>query len=246
MEIYDAFVTTPWRLPRMDGRYSPFAFANVYLLDARSPPPRAGFAFGRVQRTGDTWDVGLWGRTGVRPAPVLTGDLDNVEQEGELRFIQLERRFVHEDGFGLQLSREAGRWMLRGEVAQLRSPDSDLKNALLWTVEAQRSFRTGVLTVTGAGNVLGSPETSVLFFDRAFLPGFLVGTEQKEAWGRWTITWLGTIQKIGGLFKAEVAKDLSDTVKLTVGADLPDGARVESPGAFGKGQRVHASLRWSW
>lgn len=246
VDLHAALVTTPWRLPPMDGRSSPFSLADVYLLDARSPPPRRGFEGVRVQRIGEIWDVGVWARNGVRPAPILTGDLDDAEERGERRYIQLGRRFAREVGFGLQVSREVAGWRLRGEVSHQRSADPDLKNAALWTLEAQRALRSGVLTITAAGNALDAPEVSVLHFDRAFLPGFVIGADQKEAWGSWRIAWLGTYKKIGSLLQLDLGRDLSSRVKLTVGADLPDGSRLESFGAFANAQRVRASLRYAW
>jgi hypothetical protein len=246
VDLHAAFITTPWRLPRMDGRLSPFSLADVYLLDARSPPPRRGFEGIRVQRTGDTWDVGVWARHGVRPAPILTGDLDNAEERGERRYIPLGRRFAREVGFGLQVSREVAQWRLRGEVSHQRSADPDLKNAALWTLEAQRALRSGVLTMTVAGNALEAPMASALYFDRAFLPGFVIGADQKEDWGSWRISWLGTYEKIGGLLQVDLRRDLGDRVKLTVGADVPDGSRLESLGAFANAQRVRTSLRYAW
>lgn len=216
------------------------------LLDARSPPPRRGFEGVRVQRVGEIWDVGVWARNGVRPAPILTGDLDDAEERGQRRYIQLGRRFAHEVGFGLQVSRDVAGWRLRGEVSHQRSADPDLKNAALWTLEAQRSLRSGVLTMTAAGNALDAPEVSVLHFDRAFLPGFVIGADQKESWGSWRIAWLGTYKKIGSLLQLDLGRDLSSRVKLTVGADLPDGSRLESFGAFANAQRVRASLRYAW
>lgn len=245
-EAYRALVTTPWRLPRMDGRYSPFGAFDVFLDEPTGAPPTRGFTVVRVTRTGGTWDLGGWARSGVRPAPLLSGDLDEARDAPAGRFISPTRRFVTEHAGGLDVGRFVGGWMLRGEAAVMTSPDADLGTATIVTFEAERSTGNATLVVTLAGIVPRPAINSLLLFDRASLPAAMLSWNQQQTWGQWKLSWLGTLDKIGGLLRLETANHLTDAWTLTIGADLPHGARVSPLGAFDAARRVYSATKVSW
>ena len=246
IDLYHAFLTTPWRLPVMLGRYSPVAFADVFLQDATDPPPRRGFDMGRVMIRGNQWDLGFWVRTGVRPAPtvVLQREVGPDRPPGLL--VPLTRRFSDEDGYGVEVVRGWGAWLARAEVAYLSSSDPEVGNALTWSVGAERAARNGLAIVTVSGNAIEPPVNRVLLFDRAFLPSFVATSTQLEDWGSWTVSWLATFHRIGGILEVEVGRDLTDVVRLSVAADLPHGSRTSSPGAISQARRLRSGVRWSW
>jgi hypothetical protein len=246
LDLYSSFITTPWRLPSMVGRYSPFSAVKVFLDDATADPPRRGFQMARLEGRSPHWDAGAWVRTGTRPAPVLTSDVQIDAPPASDLFVAVRREFSREDGVGIDLSRDCGAWMLRGELAALRSRDTRVGDALLWSAEAERPVRAGTVFLTVVGNALESPAQPLLVYDRAYLPGFIAGTTQTEPWGGWRVSWVATVRKIGGILKTELTRDLGQSVKLTVGTDLPYGARLETPGAFWKARQVRATVRWDW
>lgn len=246
-ELYDCAVTTPWRLPVMTGRYSPVSWAGVFLHDARDAVPRRGFGAFRLQYTWGQWDFGLWGRAGVRPAPLIEVESETGGDGGEdANPLVTHRRFANEGGVGLEVSRVAGAWVLRGEASILHSRDPDLGDALIWALGAERPVRDGSLIVTVMGNARATPINKAFLFDRAFLPGFIIACNQGEEWGSWKVAWVGTFQPAGGVLKAEATYDATDTWKLTAGTDLPHGARSSPLGALSGARRIRASVRWSW
>lgn len=245
-ELYHAFLTTPWRLPVMLGRFSPLWYADVFLKDAEGAPPRRGFDVGRVVVSGDQWDLGVWARTGIRPAPVLEA-LGDLERDPMVDLIvPLARRFAREDAYGVEAVRGQGEWLVRGEFSYSRSRDPEVGDAVLWAVGVERAVRSGVAVVTVAGSAIEPPINPLLLFDRAFVPSFVATTTQLEDWGSWEVTWLATFRRVGGILQLEASRDLTDVVKVTIGSDLPHGSRTSSPGAISRAKRLRAGLRWSW
>jgi hypothetical protein len=113
-------------------------------------------------------------------------------------------------------------------------------------IGGSRIIRDGTVTWTFAANAIEPPVDPLLLFDRALLPCSIVAARENESWGSWGVLWLATFQTVGGLLAAEVTRDLTDVVKVTIGADLPHGAPLSPAKAFSGGQRVRAALRWSW
>jgi len=245
-EAFATPVTTPWRLPVLEGRYSPVSYAGYFALDATTPPPAGGFQMARLQRNGAAWDVGGWARTGVRPAPLLAPRLDEATVEDDQTFVPLDRRFARETAFGVEATRTIGALALRAEVASFSSDDPELGNAVIWAVEAEYPFRRGTLMATLAGNLRDTPIDPLLLFDRSFLPGVIIATHQAENWGSWKLVWFATVRDVGGSLTAEADYHLSDTVKLVVGTDLPHGSVIRSPGTYWRARRARTAIRWSW
>ncbi|MBI2840923.1 MAG: hypothetical protein HYX75_21610 [Acidobacteria bacterium] len=246
-ELYDCAVTTPWRLPVMTGRYSPVSWAGIFLQDAHDAAPKRGFGAVRLQYTWGQWDFGLWGRAGVRPAPLIEAETDTGEgtEEGSEPLVT-HRRFANESGAGLEVSRIVGSWVVRGEATALHSRDRDLRDALIWALGAERPVRDGSFIVTVMGNARATPINKAFLFDRALLPGFILAFNQSEGWGSWKIAWVGSFQPAGGVLKAEATYEASDTFSLTAGTDLPHGARSSPLGALSGARRIRTSMRWSW
>ena len=192
------------------------------------------------------WDLGLWGRTGVRPAPLLVARVDEAFPTPEGYAIPADRRYARENAAGLEVSRVTGPFVLRGEASFLSSADPDLGQALIWTVGLERAFGDGTLLVTFAANARGTPIDKALLFDRAFLPGLIVVWDRTERWGSWRAAWTGAFDHGDGLLKAEVADNLDDVWKAVVGAELPYGSRYGPFGARWASRRVHLAVRRSW
>lgn len=57
--------------------------------------------------------------------------------------IPVERRYVEEEGVGIELSRVVGSWVIRGEVAGLFSRDRELGNAVIGALSAEKGFGDG-------------------------------------------------------------------------------------------------------
>lgn len=246
-EAHACLVTTPWRLPVMTGRYSPLSWAGVYLLESDDEPPVRGFETVRATIMNSTLDIGGWVRWGTRPAPLLELEDEEIEEGGdEPVFVAVRRRFVEESGAGIELTRVQGSWVVRGEIAFMRSADPDLGDALIWAISAERAVRDGTFIATAAGNARETPINKAFLFDRAFLPGFILALAQPESWGGWKIVWVGGLDPSGGVLKVDVAYDFSDYWKLTAGADLPHGARISPLGAMAGARRARVALRWSW
>lgn len=153
-ELFGSATTTPWRLPVLVGRQAPvdasFFGLRVYLVDGEQAPPGTGFAAVRALATLGDWDVGVWGRAGVRPAPLLALRLDRAFLAPDGIAVPADRDFAHESGAGVEASRVVGPFVLRAELAALFSSDARLGDALLWTLGAERSFGDGTLLVTFA------------------------------------------------------------------------------------------------
>jgi hypothetical protein len=245
-ELVIAPLTTPWRLPRMDGRHSPLSYAGVFLIDAPAAVPSRGFQSLRVAGAIAAWDLAGWARAGVRPAPILEplGHLAELRTDGV--FVPIERRYPTERAAGLELSRAVGNWIVRTELAASASDDADLGKAVIWTVGGSTLVRNGSFTGTIAINLIEPPVTPLILLDRAILPAVVLAMRQRENWGRWEIAWLGTYGTTGGALRVETARTLSDRVDAVISAELPHGT-VRSPArAFAGSQRLRAGLTWSW
>jgi hypothetical protein len=245
-----AMTTTPWRLPVLTGRNAPIdtsgAPVAVHLVDGTSQPPRDGFGAVRILASAGEWDLGIWGRTGVRPAPLLAARIDEAFPTPEGYAIPADRRYAREDGAGLEVSRVTGSFVLRGEVSALSSSDPSLGRALIWTLGVERAFGDGTLLVTLAANARGTPIDKALLFDRAFLPGLIVVWDRTERWGSWRVAWTAAFDHGDGLVKAEVADNLDDEWKAALGVDLPYGSRYGPFGARWASRRLHLAVRRSW
>ena len=245
-EVFHALVTTPWRLPLMTGRLSPAWYVDLYFKDADERPPARGFTLARTQLTIGAWDMSAWVRDGVRPAPVLDIDLDKDRLEPRGRVIDVQRHFADETAAGLGVSRAIEGWMLRGELAHLRSPDPNVGRALTWSVGVDRPARNGMFTVTLAGNAIDPPIDPLAMADRAFLPYFIATSTQAEDWGQWTVKWLATMRRVGGVLTTTVERTLTPEVSLMAGLDVPHGSRSSSPGAISRARRGHVTIQWRW
>jgi hypothetical protein len=122
-DAFWAVTTTPWRLPILEGRNAPLPVPNAFLVDGEERPPRDGFGAVRLLATFGDWDVGLWGRAGVRPAPLLVFRLDRVTPVSDGFEIPVDRRFARERGLGGEVSRVVGGFVVRAELAALFSND---------------------------------------------------------------------------------------------------------------------------
>lgn len=243
-------VTTPWRLPVLGGRNAPLEtgspFGRIEFEDAENAPPRAGFGALRLLATFGDWDVGGWGRFGVRPAPLLRFRTDLAFLAPSGLTVPVERRYAREQGAGVEVSRVAGSWVLRGEAAALFSKDPDLGDALIGTLSAERGFGDGTLLVTLAGNAKDTPVDPALLFDRALLPALIAAWNRTEEWGSWKVVWTEGLKHGDGLLKAEVGYNATDLWRITLGGDLPFGSGKGSLGALHAARRVHLALRRSW
>ena len=243
-------VTTPWRLPLLDSRNAPLNDegipAETRFQEVETPPPTAGFAALRLLFTSGDWDLGTWGRFGVRPAPLLDFRFDQATPTASGQAVPVERRYAHEEGGGIEISRVVGAFVLRGEAAALFSDDRGLGNALIGALSAERSFGDGTLLVTLAGNAIDPPVASTQLFDRALLPALIIAWNRNEEWGGWKLVWSVGLEEGDGLLKGEVSYNLTDTWKLTGGGDLPYGSEAAPFGALAAARRVHLALRRSW
>ncbi len=245
-DLYGSFVTTPWRMPIMEGRYSPYAAIDYYLRVIPGAPPRGGFGSIRVLRTGENLDLGAWARTGVRPMPLMVPEIDEATEVGASHIVPTSLRFVRETGAGVEVCRTFTNWILRGEAAVLTSPDPAVGTTIPWSFEAEFPFRSGSVTATFADNARDPPKDPNVPFQIEFLPGFWITVNQSESWGDWKVIWTGTFKRIGGVLAGEVTHALTDTLRLVAGADMPFGARLGTPGAYYQARRIRASLRLSW
>ena len=250
VEAVACLITTPWRLPVLGGRYAPLETSSPYgrieYEDAENAPPRAGFGALRLLATFGDWDVGGWGRFGVRPAPLLRFRTDLAFPVPSGLTVPVERRYAREQGVGVEVSRVAGSWVLRGEAAALFSKDPDLGDALIGTLSAERGFGDGMLLVTLAGNAIVPPVDPALLFDRALLPALIVAWNRTEEWGNWKMVWTEGLKYGDGLIKAEVGYNATDRWTMTLGGELPFGSGKGSLGALHAARRAHLALRRSW
>jgi hypothetical protein len=241
---------TPWRVPVSSPRFAPVQEAvagyPVVLVDGTVDLPRTGWGALRLLGTFGDWDVGAWGRTGVRPAPLLAPRPDEAFLDGDAVALPADRRFAREDAAGVELSRVAGAWVLRAEGAVLSSDDASLGDALVWTAGAERAFGDGTLLVTFAANARGTPVDPLLLFDRAILPALVAIWQRTERWGSWRLVWTQGLAHGDGLVKAEGAWNATDAVSLTLGADVPYGSRFGPFGSRPDLKRLRAGARWAF
>ncbi len=243
-------VTTPWRLPVLGGRNAPFGagapIREVVFEDEENAPPKPGFGVLRILATSGDWDVGAWGRFGVRPAPLLDFRTDRARLSPSGAIVPVERRYAREDGAGIEASRVAGSWVLRGEAAALFSADPGLGDALIGTLSAERGFGDGTLLVTLAGNARDTPVDPALLFDRAILPALIAAWNRTEEWGSWKTVWTQGLEHGDGLLKAEVAWNVTDFWRGTLGGEYPFGTEKGPLGSLHAARRVHLAIRRSW
>lgn len=250
-ELVANALLTPWRVPVLSGRNAPVEPGNlglpVSLVDGEASPPGWGFVALRLQATAGEWDLGAWGRSGVRPAPILVFRTDEARPAPDgSATLPVDRRWAREDAGGLELSRVVGSFVLRGELGALFSNDASVGDALLWTAGAERAFGDGTLLVTFAANARGTPVDSRLLSDRAALPALFVVWSRSEEWGGWKAVWATGLRRGDGLVQGEGSYDLAHGVRLTVGADFPYGSRNGPFGARPDTRRAWASARYSW
>lgn len=243
-------VTTPWRLPLLGSRNAPLNDegipAGTRFQEVESPPPTTGFAALRLLVTSGDWDLGTWGRFGVRPAPLLTFRFDQATPTASGQIIPIERRYAQEAGGGIELSRVVGAFVLRGEAAALFSADRELGDALIGALSAERSFGDNTLLVTLAGNAIAPPVASTQLFDRALLPALIVAWNRSEGWGAWKLVWTAGLEHGDGLLKGEIGYNLTDNWKVTSGGDLPYGSEAGPLGSLHSARRLQLALRRSW
>ena len=243
-------VGTPWRIPVSSPRFAPVDETvlglPVVLKDGANDLPREGWGALRLLATFGDWDVGGWGRIGIRPAPLLTPHPDRAFLDGDAVALPADRRDAREEAAGLELSRVAGSWILRAEGAALFSSDAGLGHALIWTAGAERAFGDGTLLLTLAANARGTPVDPILLFDRAILPAFIAAWQRTERWGSWRAVWMQGLRHGDGLVKGEVSWNATDALALTLGADVPYGSRYGPFGARPDLRRARTGARWSF
>jgi hypothetical protein len=241
---------TPWRVPVSSPRFAPVeATATgvpVVLADGGNDLPRTGWGAIRLLASFGDWDVGAWGRTGVRPAPLLTPRADLASPDGDAVALPMDRRYAREEALGVELSRVTGAWVVRAEGAALWSSDTGLGDALIWTLGAERAFGDGTLLLTLAANARATPVDPLLLFDRAILPSLIAVWQKTERWGSWRAVWTQGLRHGDGLAKAEASWSATDALALTLGADVPYGSRYGPFGARPEMRRLRAGARWSW
>jgi len=182
----------------------------------------------------------------MRPAPLLTPRPDRARLDGDAVALPADRRFAREDAAGLELSRVTGAWVLRAEAAVLSSDDASLGGALVWTAGAERAFGDGTLLLTFAANARGTPVDPLLLFDRAFLPALVAIWQRTERWGSWRLVLTQGLRHGDGLAKGELSWSATDSVGLTLGADLPYGSRNGPFGSRPDLRRLRAGARWAF
>lgn len=250
VEAVAVAVTTPWRLAVLGGRYAPLdtdpAAGGIDYEDRAHAPPQAGFGALRLLATFGDWDAGVWGRFGVRPAPLLTFRFDEASTTAEGITVPVERRYAREEGVGVELSRVVDSWMLRAEAAALSSDDRDLGDALIGTLSVERGFGDDSVLVTLAGNAKEPPVDAALLYDRALLPALIATWNRTAQWGSCRVAWTAGLDHGDGLFDAQIGYDLADAWKVTLGGELPYGPEAGSLGALHAARRVRLALRRSW
>ena len=249
-EAVAAPVTTPWRLPPLGSRAAPFHSGSVpagtLFKEVESAPPGIGFAAVRLQVALGEWELGGWGRGGVRAAPLLAFRTDQADYISGRLTVPVERRYAREEAAGIELSRIIGSLIVRGEGAALFSRERDLGNALIGALSIEKGFGDGTLLVTLAGNAITPPVDAAQLFDRAVLPALITAWHRSEEWGEWRLVWSAGLKHVDGLCKGEVSYAIDDVWKMTVGAELPYGSRTGPLGGLYPARNVHLALRRSW
>ena len=243
-------VGTPWRVPVSSPRYAPVPNGGlgvpVVLVDGTNDLPRTGWGALRLLASTGDWDLGAWGRTGTRPAPLLTPRPDRAVLDGDVLAVPVDRSYAREEAFGVELSRVVGSWVVRAEGAALFADEPQLGDALIWTAGAERAFGDGTLLLTFAANARGTPLDPLYLFDRATLPAFLAVWQKTERWGSWRAVWAQGLRHGDGLAKAEISWNATDRLALTVGAEVPYGSRSGPFGARPDLERVRTGVRWAF
>lgn len=243
-------VTTPWRIPLLSSRNAPLRVeelpAGTTFKEIDSDPPVLGFSAVRLLANFGDWDVGAWGRAGVRPAPLLDFRLDQSVSAVSGMIIPVERRYAREEGVGIEVSRIIGSWIMRGEAAALFSRDREVGNALIGSLSVERGFGDGTLLMTLAGNAKEPPVNPALLFDRAVLPALITAWNRTEEWGEWKLVWTAGLKRGDGLLKVEAGYNLTDLWKVTLGGELPYGSTQGPLGALNSARRVHLAVKRSW
>ncbi len=245
-ELVGAATTTPWRLPVLSGRYAPLPVEGVVLVDGSGTPPRPGWGALRLHGSFDDWEIGLWARGGVRPAPLLVFRIDQAHPAPDGFELPVDRRWARESAAGVEIERVVGGWVVRGEVAALESDDPGLGHALIGSAGFERSFGDGTLLVTVAGNARGTPVPAALLLDRAILPAAIAAWNRTEEWGSWKLVATVGLRRGDGLFKAEAEAALTDEWSGGAGLDLPWGSERGPFGALDGARRLRVSVRRSW
>ena len=245
-DVYKAFTTTPWRIPRLDGRFSPGASADVYFEAATEMPPARGFEMIRVTHIGSGWDATGWVRTGVRPTPVFTLAVDVADLDSTTEPVPMSRRFVSEQAAGMELNKPLGSWLLRVEAAVSHAADAAVGTAGFYTLQAEHAWRAGTITWQYAGRIPEASYGPATPIDRADLPSVMLTLMQPERWGDWRASWLGTLDNAGGAFSGEISRPVNDDVRWIVGLDIPHGSRLSTVGAFAAARRLRTSLQVRW
>lgn len=249
-EVVAAPVPTPWRLPPLGSRNAPLKVdtlpAGTAFNEVESSPPGIGFAAVRLLSSFGDWELGGWGRAGVRPAPLLNFRVDQMTATSAGFSLPVERRYAREEAAGVELSRIIGSWIVRGEGAALFSRDRDLGNALIGAVSVEKSFGDGTFLVTLAGNAISPPVDAAQLFDRAILPAIITAWNRTEEWGEWKLVWSAGLKHGDGMLKGETGYNLSDIWKVTLGGELPYGSENGPFGALQTARRVSVALRRSW
>jgi len=249
-EVVVSPVTTPWRIPALGTRQAPLLSRDIpkgtIFNELESPIPDGGFSALRLLATIDDWDLGVWGRAGVRPAPILNfrSDLAYLSPSGLV--IPVERRYAREEAVGVEASRLVGAWVMRGEVAASYSGDHELGDALIASVSGEKRFGDSTLLLTLADNARKTPVDPVLLFDRSILPALISAWNRTEEWGEWKLVFTLGLNRGDGHLKGEVGYNLNDVWKLTGGAELPFGSERGPFGGLAQNRQVAATLRRSW
>lgn len=238
-------VTTPWRLAPLGSRNAPLPGVpkDIRIVEADNQLPSDGFAAVRLLASRGDWDMGVWGRGGVRPAPLLDLQFNQTPTDP---LITVKRRYAREEAVGIELSRVVASWVVRSEIAALFSRDRELGDALIGTLSVEKGFGDGTLLVTLAGNARSTPVNGGLLYDRSILPAVITAWNQSESWGGWKLVWTAGLKHDDGIIKGEVAYNLTDTWKATLGGDSPYGSKSSPMGALGAARRVYLALRFSW
>jgi hypothetical protein len=239
-------VTTPWRLPELGSRYAPLAPAGTEIRDGEEAPPKPGFGALRLLASFGEWDAGLWGRFGVRPSPILEISPDPASSDPLRPVLLARRRYVREEGAGVEVSRLLGPWIVRGEAAALFTRDDVVGDALLWAAAAERSWGDTTLLVTLADNAGDRGKDEAVLFDRAMLPVLIAAVNQTFPWGSGKIVWSAGLAHGDGLLEAEAGYDLTDFWRVTGGAEIPYGSTDGPMGALHDARRARLALRYAW
>lgn len=243
-------VTTPWRLPPLGSRYAPFG-DGASFREEEDPPPGPGFGALRLLASRDAWDLGAWGRFGVRPAPLLSFSPDPASPDPLRPVLLVRREYAREQAAGLEVSLLAdppllGALILRAEAAALFSTDPALGDARIVALSAEKSWADATFLLTFADNLMDTPVDPALLFDRAFLPALIAAWNQAAPWGNAKLVWTAGLAHGDGLLKAQAAWAATDALTLTLGGELPYGPADGPLGALSPARRLWSALRWAW